>query len=57
MVVSCDFLRIIFDFLYCYNLSLENFFEVTFLTFSATPRSTAVKSTPNKPLRKELVAN
>ena len=33
VVVCCDFLWISFEFLYCYNLSLENVFEVTCLTF------------------------
>ena len=31
--LSCFCLRIIFDLLYCYNLSLENFCECTFLIF------------------------
>ena len=33
----CFFLWIIFDLLYCYNVSLENFCEYTFLIFFTSP--------------------
>ena len=44
-------LWIIYEFLYCYNLSLENFFEVTFLTFFRWPTEIISSLFGLKPLR------